>query len=644
MKSRNYLKHGGLFHQQLEHFSPRKEQQEIADRIERFAQEEIKSLLIEAGTGSGKTLAYLLPIILSGKKVTVSTGTKTLQDQIFYDELPRIRSVTGLNFQSALLKGRSNYLCPQRLNESLRTIKGGTRNGLLGELIRIREWSNQTFSGDISEVKDIEETSIVWHQATSTRENCLGSGCPKFNECPLYKARDKAKNSDIVVVNHHLLFSDLILKEEMTGEILPSSKIIVVDEAHQVADVVRHLYGESLNTRQIFAFVENVLREWELLGKDDRELFESAVEVKKTFIELVDNHLGIDREVGISEPGKLDARLVDNCDMSLVRLTDSLGAVRERSINLTKAFDRLLGLADLFGLLSEESAEHEGYVKWWEAKAGNLVFRSSPLSIADVLSSLIFSGQPRWVFTSATLTVNDKFDYFNEETGLGSETETLHFHSPFDISSKVKWHIPENLPLPNTPNFTDKLVLGCWPLIEANKGRTFFLCTSYKAMEIAESQLKHMKGISLLVQGRMSKKELLEEFATRQRSLLLATSSFWEGVDVRGCDLKLLIIDKLPFRSPSDPLVMNRMKMVNNRGGDGFRDYLLPQAVIGLRQGFGRLIREESDRGLFVIGDKRLNTHPYGKIFLDSLPSMKFLDSQEKTLDYLKSLNKVGVQ
>lgn len=648
MNSADYLNLDGTFDKMLEHFSPRVEQIEIASQIENCLGKGDGNLLIEAGTGTGKTLAYLLPILLSGKKAIISSGTKTLQDQLYFHEIPQIQSITGLKSRVALLKGRSNYLCPQRLSESLKILEAESDRGIAGEysqarlldeLVRIREWSSYTSSGDIGEIEGVEEASPVWNRVTSTRDNCLGSRCPRFVECPVYKARKNAEQADVLIVNHHLLFSDLLRKEENTGQILPSAQVIVVDEAHQVPDIVRHLSGTSISSGQVFALVEDVRRAWKLLGKDDPHLFNVASQVQRAFKKLVKTLGTLGEGATAIDYRKLDRDTIDFCDNGLVELANALDVVKERSVSLVKAYDRTLELADLFATLTEVRDPENEFVHWWESRGTNLVVHLSPLGIADTMGALVNSQQHQWIFTSATLTVDDRFDYFEREIGVTDGMDTLHFKMPFDIYSSVKWYIPGTLPLPNTQSHTSSLVEECLPLIECNKGRTFFLFTSFRAMEIAASCLKEVPGITLLVQGRISKMALLEQFRRRDRSVLLATYSFWEGVDVRGCSLRLLIIDKLPFKSPSDPLVEARMRSIDMQGGDGFWDYLLPQAVVGLRQGFGRLIREESDRGLFVLGDKRVSQFGYGKVFLDSLPKMPVLESGEETLEYIKAMN-----
>ena len=645
MKSSDYLKQSGIFEKKLDYFHPRDSQVEIARHIEDLIGSDDRLLMLEAGTGSGKTLAYLLPAILSGRKAIISTATHKLQDQIYFAEVPLIRRVTGREFSVARLKGRSNYLCIYRFMNSLDSISDRQLfdstewSDIASQMELIRVWSIRTRTGDIGEIQDIPENSSVWPMVTSTPDNCLSSKCPRYSDCAVYGNRANAAKSDLVIVNHHLLFGDLLRKEEETGNLLPDAELIVVDEAHHIPEIIQQLSGSSIGTTQLKSLLSDILAEWRRLGADDPYLYEAVVAARQSLERLT--QWCLER----LQPSELpEGKILETCDYNFAQLREALRRVSDRSVPMGKAYEVLVSWMDLFVLLTQAENVHEDEVRWWEQQGKGLYFKSSLLDPGRLLDSLVKSNNASWVLVSATMTVRESFDYFRRETGLDTVEKTARFDSPFRMENQVRFFMPPDLPEAGDHLHSRSLVDACAPLIKANNGRTFFLFTSIKAMQSAAERLKEILGgesscIPVLVQGTMQKQQLLDKFQNLQRSTLLATHSFWEGVDVRGSNLTLLIIDKLPFRHPSDPIVSGKMKRLDYAGADGFADYLLPRAVITLRQGFGRLIREEKDRGLFVLGDRRIYSKSYGKVFRDSLPAMVQIDTLQQACDYLSRIN-----
>jgi len=609
----------------------------MADAIEKVLLEGNR-LVVEAGTGTGKTLAYLVPAILSGMKIIVSTGTRNLQEQLFFNDIPLIRAALELPFQVSILKGRANYLCPHRLELSL-----GEHNHAgyrIDELIKIREWSSRTSTGDIAEITDVEENSAVWSYVTSTVDNCLGSTCSKIGECPVYLARIKANDADLVIVNHHLLFADLILKEEGIGQVLPSADGIILDEAHQLAETAGLFFGSTLSSRQLTELARDTLKEQLQLGNDDRRVVDAAQSLERNTRSLLlafgkssANRTWSDIHVDDSV-----RKAVSDVDKNLVALMDVLEETSVRSKGLLSCYRRSVRLADLFVMLTDEVVVEDEYIHWLETTDRSFVIHLSPLSIADQFSALINERDCSWVFTSATLAVGDSFAHFLNSLGLEHATQELKLDSPFDFERQALFYIPEALLNPSESDYTSVVVERALPVIKACRGRTFFLFTSYRALDQAAEQLAREPDLVCFVQGSLPKSELLFRFLHTERSVLLATSSFWEGVDVKGDLLTCVIIDKLPFMSPADPIVRARLDAMTNLGVNGFYQYMLPQAAISLKQGFGRLIRDEVDRGIFMLGDPRILTSSYGKVFLNNLPAMPLTRSFKEVESFLESI------
>ncbi len=607
----------GALAQAIPGFKPRAAQREMAQAV----MEAVKKggeLVVEAGTGTGKTYAYLAPALRAKKKVIISTGSKALQDQLYNRDLPTIARALKFSGKTALLKGRSNYLCLERLEQQNQT-GGDLTVQALGDLINVRSWSNQTSDGDVSSCSGVAEDSPIWPFVTSTNDNCLGSDCPLYKDCFVVKARKKAMDADVVVVNHHLFLADLVVKEGGFGELIPEADVMIFDEAHQLPDIASQYFGQQLSSRQLQDLAKDIIIAYRTEVRDVQQLQKSADRLAQC---------AQDFRLTLGEPGfrgNLRDLLSDNNIMRMLTLLDdalelcydviklSLG----RSALLDAAFER----AALYRtrLKRLRAIDEPGFSYWYECTSRHFTLALTPLSVAERFREVMDNRKAAWVFTSATLAVNEQMSHFSSRLGVDKAT-TMILDSPFDYTQQALLCVPRNMPEPNQPGGARKLAQMMKPLIDANKGRCFFLCTSHKMMRELASEFRASMTLPVLLQGETSKGQLLKQFLEAGNALLVATSSFWEGVDVRGDALSLVIIDKLPFTSPEDPLLKARMEDCRLRGGDPFNDVQLPDAVITLKQGVGRLIRDTEDRGVLVICDQRLVSRPYGGLFLNSLP------------------------
>jgi ATP-dependent DNA helicase DinG len=594
-------------------------------------------LVAEAGTGTGKTFAYLVPAIESGGKVIVSTGTKTLQDQLFERDIPLVRAALAAPVTVALLKGRGNYVCHHHLERA----RAETRFGGSGDerhLAAIERFARMSRSGDRAECPEVPETSAVWQRVTSTRENCLGAGCEHLDRCFVMKARRAALEADLVVVNHHLFFADLMLRDEGLGELLPNCNTVIFDEAHQIAQTATQFFGESVTTTQLSMLARDVVLEGAAAAKDSRALPERARELDAAARDL--------RLVFSEAGGRIPARALaahrpfqDALDTVLQRLS-ALAAELEvhgaRSEGLQRCHARV-------GVLSGQlerwrsGGDDDERVRWVELFASALHLHATPLTIAEIFGREVLAHARSWVFTSATLSVAGAFEHYCRELGL-AEPRTQRWESPFDYPRQSLLYVPADLPEPNTPGHTRAVVAAALPLIEASGGRAFLLFTSLKAMREAHALLTGAFdasgcGLPLLLQGESSRSELLARFRRAGNAVLVASHSFWEGVDVKGEALSLVVIDKLPFAAPDDPVLAARIERLSRNGRNAFVEYQLPQAVITLKQGAGRLIRDERDRGVLMICDSRLYGRSYGRRILESLPPMR----RTRSLDEARS-------
>ncbi|MGD0493892.1 MAG: ATP-dependent DNA helicase [Steroidobacteraceae bacterium] len=577
-------------------------------------------LIVEAGTGTGKTFAYLVPALLSGLSVIISTGTRTLQDQLFHRDVPQLARVLGMPVKMALLKGRANYLCRHRLELATqqRSLFPGER-GSARLLARVSRWAAVTKSGDLSELTDLPEQSPVWPMMTSTRENCLGQECPQFSRCHVMEARRAAQAAQVVVVNHHLLLADLALKDEGFGDLLPGAQAVILDEAHQVPEIAAQFFGQTWSVRQVQLLLRDAAAEMNGAGVRAPAAVSALGAVESLLEEL--------RAALHGGAGRYEwASLTDAFFDALPALRAALGAVASELEGLgagagtANCGRRAAQLASALESLAE--MPEEAGIRWVDANPNGMSLQFTPFEVAERLRGYVYARPCSWVFTSATLAIGEDFAHFATRIGL-PEARTLKIDSPFDYRRQARIYLPRGMPEPQHPSYAKKFIDACAPLIEASGGRAFLLYTSYRALAEGVAALAARfpePNFPILVQGQAPREALLHRFRELGNAVLLATGSFWEGVDVKGDALSIVAIDKLPFASPDDPLLKARLEGIRRRGGNPFLEHQLPQAVLALKQGVGRLIRDVDDFGVIVIGDPRVVTKPYGAVFLDSLP------------------------
>ncbi|MDO8959077.1 MAG: ATP-dependent DNA helicase [Rhodocyclaceae bacterium] len=589
-----------------------------------------RQLVAEAGTGTGKTFAYLAPALLSGGKVIISTGTKTLQDQLFNRDLPTVRAALGVPATVALLKGRSNYVCPHHLDRALTAGRLNSRAEVV-HLHAIARFAKATASGDKAECSDVPEDSGAWYLATSTRENCLGQECAHVKACFVLAARREALLADVVVVNHHLFFADVMLKDDGMGELLPSCNTVIFDEAHQLPEVAGLFFGAAVGTGQLLDFARDTKLEGISAAKDYAPLQDAAKALEKAAKDL---RLAFRHEGRFSTAQWLQHPQAIEALAHLQALLDELGKHLEAQAGRSEGLANCLSrCGELVLLLRNWQSQplHEddeaAQVRWVEVTAYGVSFNLTPLSVAPIFRKQL-EGHPRaWIFTSATLAVGEDFSHYRNALGLADAT-TGRWDSPFDYPGNALLYCPRGMPDPNHPDYPEAVVEAAWPAIRASNGRAFVLCTSLRAMrrihELLEERIA-AAGLEmpLLLQGQRSKSELLENFRRLGNAVLVASISFWEGVDVRGEALSLVVIDKLPFAPPDDPVLAARIDTLKRQGKNAFFEMQLPRTVISMKQGAGRLIRDETDRGVLMVCDPRLVDKPYGRRIWQSLPPMR---------------------
>jgi len=673
---------------QLPGFRSREGQQGLAASVGQ-ALHTRTALVAEAGTGTGKTFAYLVPLLLSGRRALVSTGTRHLQDQLHGRDLPAVRAALGAGVRCALLKGRANYVCHHHLARQMSDGRFSDPTAP-GKLRTIHRFAQVSQTGDRAECDALAEDDPIWIQATSTRENCLGQECPEVKRCFVLRARREALVADVVVVNHHLFCADLALRDESMGELLPNVDAVIFDEAHQLPEAASEFFGESVSSRQLIDLARDLVRagltqapdgaDWRALadrldraGRELRLVFESGAGPAGA------GGMGRSGRGLASAPRAQAARrfsreqlvelsaledTVDALSADLVSIVAIVAANAGRGpeldrcgVRATELLERLQrwwsALADvppsvpldvLSEVLSEGSAGAASdpvgaSVVWAETSAQHVVLRRTPLSVADAFGRHRAGPSRAWVFLSATLSIGTDFSHFTDALGL-QDARCERWDSPFDFARQSALWIPRGLGAPTAAGFAEQLAREVWPLIRANRGRAFVLCTSLRAMRDMAQALRtldavHPQGIDWLVQGEAAKPALLARFRSAPAAVLVGSAGFWEGVDVVGDALSLVIIDKLPFAPPDDPVVQARGEALRRAGGDPFSQYQLPQAALALKQGAGRLIRSESDRGVLVLGDERLVTRGYGRRLLASLPPFKRVATRDEAQGFL---------
>ncbi len=629
----------GPLAQAISGYRVREQQVEMAERIA-AAINSCSVFIAEAGTGTGKTFAYLVPALRSGGKVIVSTGTKTLQDQLFNKDLPMVRDALKAPVKIALLKGRANYVCPYHLERSLADGRFLTREDA-ADARRISVFAKVTKTGDKAECLEVNENSPVWNHATSTRENCLGQDCPDYKDCFVMQARREAMAADLVVVNHHLFFADVMLRDEGMAELLPACNTVIFDEAHQLPEVATLFFGESVSTSQVLDLARDARSEGMTHARDCIDLQSAARNLEKVAKDL---RLAVGLDAGRFSYGQLlekpeFAPALKLLEDEVVAFAAILETQAERAEGLEKCWQRAGDLARAIG--QWQKLTDDGYVRWAEAFTQSLQLNSTPLDVADIFRKQM-GGHPRaWIFTSATLAVQGKFHHYCAELGLG-EPESACWHSPFEYDKQAILYAPLGMPEPNSYGYTDAVVDAAFPAVVAAGGGAFFLCTSLRAMRRTHELLKARledegHDLPLLLQGEGSKNDLLQRFRHLGNAILVGSQSFWEGVDVRGEALSLVVIDKIPFAPPDDPVLSARIEQMKQQGRNAFMEYQLPRAVINVKQGAGRLIRDESDTGVLMICDPRLLSKPYGRRVWQSLPPMKRTKELSVVLDFFAS-------
>jgi ATP-dependent DNA helicase DinG len=644
---------GGALAVSVPGFVPRPSQADMAAAVQQ-AITHGETLVAEAGTGTGKTFAYLVPALLGGGKLLISTGTKPLQDQLFRKDLPAVLKALKLNAATAVLKGRANYLCLHRMARAEAEALLPTRDDAR-HLRAIVRFSGETATGDRAELSEVPENAGIWPWVTSTRENCLGSECPRFSDCFVFKARREAQAADVVVVNHHLFLADLALRDDAIRDFLPAVDTVILDEAHQVPDIAADFFGTSLS-----------LAQWLELARDSRALglsraadgaswsaLTSTLEraVRDVRLALGDLGLGPGSKTPLARlphgPKLLEA--MQQLDEEAAELARAIEINRGRDPELDLLAPRVAelkrGLAEWSRALDQRDEEamppdddEDPAVRWVSVSAHGAQFNKTPLAAGRLLARAREAQPQAWILTSATLTSGGRFDHYLAE--LGIEAHTARWDSPFDFARQALLYLPQNLPSPFDANFPERVAEAAWPLVRANGGRAFLLCTTLRAVDRVAARLQQLMGrdetvLPLLVQGSGSRRALLDDFRGAGNAVLVGSASFWEGIDIRGDALSLVVIDKLPFSPPDDPIVEAKIRYLRRVGRNPFNEYQLPEAIVRLKQGAGRLIRDENDRGVLMILDERVLTKSYGRTVLASLPPFARTRSQEQAIEFL---------
>lgn len=600
-----------------------------------------KALLVEAGTGTGKTIAYLLPTILCGLKVVVSTGTKNLQEQIMGKDIPMVSRIFGAPIRAAIMKGRGNYICRRRLdNFAQRPLFAAKGEATLFETVL--DWARTTATGDRAELDILPDNYSAWGEICSKSELCLGASC-KYNEsCFVNAMRAKAAEADLVVVNHHLLFADLAVREDSFGEVIPRYDAVIFDEAHLVEDIATSYFGVTLSSYRVAEAARDAERELKaanLFSADAARIISTLPDRADLFFSTVRGGRDDKRRLTKGEA----QRLAEGAE----RLAGSLSLVSDFLSTLKNAPDSVKALAIRFediaqGLTSYLAMEEKDNVYWIEPRGRGVFMHSSPIDVSSHLVEKLYSRTQSVVFTSATLATSDDFSFITKRLGLGAEAANLSIESPFDYQNQAALYIPEDLPSPSEPTFIQKAARRILELVILSRGRAFVLFTSHRALEKCWEALDGSIPFTTLKQGMAPRDALLEKFREDSHSVLFGAASFWQGVDVKGEALFAVIIDKLPFATPDDPVVAARIERIERNGGSAFMEYQVPSAALALKQGLGRLIRSKNDKGFLALLDKRVKTKKYGKSFLDALPPFPLAHSMEELKEAVKRLDSSG--
>lgn len=623
----------GPFTEALKSFAPREAQVQMAQAVEETLARR-GSLVVEAGTGIGKTLAYLVPALLSGERVIISTGTKTLQDQLYFRDLPIVAETLGLSIRPALLKGRANYLCLHRMMIARTEGRLPSREAVT-ELEAVLDWSARTTDGDLSIAAVITEDSGLMPFVTSTADNCLGAECPQFENCHVARARSEAQEADVVVVNHHLLFADMAIKQSGFGEVLPGASAFIIDEAHQAPETATRFFSVSLTANQVKDLCRDFLAESSgvtgAMGVLREPVADCLQKLKEIQLVISENMPDRGSWNDLVRDGQVRTAL-----QTLDHAVNVLATAAEKLAGSARGMDGCIErLTELQGRLDRFDSPQAGEeVRWFEKRGRGFAIHITPLEVSGVFSDFRETAGAAWIFTSATLAVRGDFSLFTGQMGL-ADAATLQLDSPFDYANNALIWLPEQVPEPRDAQFVPALLEQVVPLLEASKGRAFLLFTSHRSLRRAAELLADMVDFPLFVQGEQPRSLLLEQFRDSGQGVLLGSSSFWEGVDVIGDALSLVVIDKLPFAAPDDPVIEARSDALRKAGGNPFTQLYLPQAVISLKQGAGRLIRDVSDRGALVVCDPRIRTKSYGRVFRESLPPMKQAESRDEVERFL---------
>lgn len=624
----------GVLAKALNNFTPRASQSQMAEAVVQTIQRQ-GVLVVEAGTGTGKTYAYLVPALRSGRKVVISTASKALQDQLYQRDLPAIAQAINFAGRVVVLKGRRNYLCQQRLEQHI-SQAAQFEPAVVADLVQLRYWSSQTRSGAISDCATVSEESAAWPLATSSEDNCLGSECPHYQGCFVVKARQQALEADIVIVNHHLFFADRQVQTEHHATLIAPAEVIIMDEAHTLPEIAAYYCGDSLSSQQLTTVAKDVIQSVQQECNEFISLREGAEQLSHS-VQQLQRTLGITRH----RAHWRQALQREAVQQAVIQLQEALAACHsllgldlKRSTLLDNAFERVTAYQATLQQLQQVEAAGYGY--WYQATPWSFTIARTPLSVAAPFQALMIAQQAAWIFTSATLAVNQQMEHFCQQLGL-RDPQTLLLSSPFNYHEQAMLCIPRYLPSSQHPQGATQLVQLLQPLLEKISGGCLVLCTAYQRMHDLAQAFQTLLGHPILVQGAASKSQLLAQFTQAGNGLLLATNSFWQGIDIPGPALSCLVIDKLPFTPPDDPLLQARSVDCRFQGGDPFRELQIPEAVIALKQGVGRLIRTSSDRGVLIICDDRLVSRSYGTLFLSSLPPMPRTRDLQQAVDFFLS-------